>query len=197
MEQLWREIVIAATGTCEDNQVQSLARYRDWLATEAARDGGIGPAEIERLDRRHIADSLLFLLGLGQVTDVLDVGSGVGLPGIPLAIARPEVQFRLLDRSGRRVALARRAKRVLDLENVEVIQGDFTGWIDKETTIVSRAAIPPRTMKPVLERVLSPGGLAILGGSWTSRPSEEGFETKEVGLEILDHTVWILMMRQT
>jgi 16S rRNA (guanine527-N7)-methyltransferase len=189
--------MIATTGKCDDDQIESLARYRDWLSIEAARDGGIGPAEIARLDRRHIADSLLFLFGLDQVTDVLDVGSGVGLPGIPLAIARPQVRFRLLDRSGRRVALARRAKRVLDIDNVEVVQGDFNEWTENEGAIVSRAAIPPQSMRPVLERVLSPGGLAILGGSWTKRPVEEGFETKEVGAEILDHTVWILMMRQT
>lgn len=185
------------TGSCAPSQIELLTRFRDWLGTEAVIGGGIGPAEVDRLDRRHVADSLLFLFGLGRESDVLDVGSGVGLPGIPLAIAQPDTRYRLLERSGRRTTLAKRAVRVLDLENVEVIQGDFAKWHRDETVIVSRAALRPQRMKAVLERVLAPGGVAVLGGSWSSPPDEPGYETKEVGAEILDQPVWILMMRRT
>ncbi len=197
MEHLWGDILIRANGALIRGQIDLLSRFRDWLSTEASPAGGIGPGESDRLDLRHIADSLLFLFAMPETPAALDVGSGVGLPGIPLAIARPDTMFHLLDRSARRVDLMKRATRVLDLENVQVVQGDFTDWTMSLPLVVSRAALPPARMLVELRRVLSPGGRAVLGGSWTSEPDCDGFEVLDVGSEILDQPVWILMMQQT
>lgn len=184
-------------GSGSDDQIGQMVKYRDWLVTEAKVAGGIGPAESERVERRHLTDSLLFLELLPVVASVLDVGSGVGLPGIPLAIARPQTEFKLLDRSGRRVDLMRRAIRILGLENAQVVQGDFARWSTLEPAIVSRATIPPQAILPMLKNSLVSGGTALLGGSWTNTPSSDGYETREVGAKILDQPVWILMMQQT
>jgi 16S rRNA (guanine(527)-N(7))-methyltransferase RsmG len=175
--------------------LEKLGRYRDWLLTEAVRAGGIGPNEGPRIDNRHIGDSLLFARGLAQPERVLDVGSGVGLPGIPLSIVMPETRFQLLDRSGRRVELMRRVSRILDLPNVEVIQEDVGSLQTKMDGIVSRGSLSPEQAILVFPRLLEPEGVAVLGGSWATVPDVSGFELLEVPAAILDQRVWLLIMR--
>lgn len=196
--QVWDRIASAAGHSLTETQINQLGAFRDWLSAEAIPAGGLAPGEAGRLDLRHIADSLLFLQGIDPaLSPILDVGTGVGLPGIPLAIAMPDSQFLLLDRSGRRVDLARRAVRVLDLKNVQVKQGDFANWDIEVPTIVSRATIPPNRFSQLLAKALSQDGRAVLGGSWEKEPSYDGYETKEIGREILAQPVWILIMHAT
>lgn len=178
------------------SQISRLAEYREWLLTEGVAAGGIGPNERDRIDNRHIGDSLLFASGFDTApTRVLDVGSGVGLPGIPLSIMMPETGFTLLDRSGRRVDLMRRVSRVLDLPNVEVAQGDVADWETTVDGIVSRASLSPELATTIFPRLLRPGGCAVIGGSWAAPPVVVGFDLLEVPAMVLDQTVWLLIMR--
>lgn len=194
---LWRQIANASGFLVPRELTEKLIRYREWLGAEAIPAGGIGPGEAPRLDTRHIADSLLFATVMEPTDLVLDVGTGVGLPGIPLACLLPATRFVLLDRSARRVALVRRAVRVLQLDNVEVIQSELRDWKQPVSALVSRATIPPDELRPSLKTLLKPGGVAIIGGSWSERPEPGGYEIKEIGSAFLDRNVWILMMRQT
>jgi 16S rRNA (guanine527-N7)-methyltransferase len=75
----------------------------------------------EEMVGKHILDSLSVLPWL-QGPLALDVGSGAGLPGIPLAIARGEMTFYLLDSNGKRVRFMRQAIAELELTNVQVVQ---------------------------------------------------------------------------
>lgn len=179
------------------SEVDLLTRYRDWIRDEAIPAGGLGPAEHARLDKRHLADSLLFAAGFDRPPEkVRDLGSGIGLPGIPLAIVFPDAEFELIDRSGRRVDLARRAARVLDLGNVTVKQGDFVNGTSRLSLVVSRASLPPDRMHVVAGNHLETGGVCVLGGSWRARPVHAGWETIEIPSEILDQPVWLLIMRR-
>jgi 16S rRNA (guanine527-N7)-methyltransferase len=174
-----------------------IALYRDWLLEEGHRAGGIGPCELTRLEQRHLADSLAFTAGLpARPSEVWDLGSGVGLPGIPLAIAFPEAEFTLIDRSGRRTDLLRRAVRILNLENCQVLQGDIADLTGRVPAIVSRASMPPAALAPVVGAHLEPGGVAVVGGSWHNRPEHEGWQTLEIPAEVLDQPVWLLIMRR-
>jgi len=177
--------------------METLIGYRDWLASEAIKYGAIGPQEPGRLDRRHIGDSLLFSLLLDQNTlEVWDLGSGAGLPGIPLAIIRPQTHFVLIDRSQSRVGLLRRLIRILELDNVVVVHQDVFDLDQEIGCVVSRAAIPPDRAYPLVSKLIQPGGTAIFGGSWSSTPQYQGWETLEVGSEVLDQPVWLLIMRR-
>lgn len=172
--------------------------YESWLGTEAIAAGGLGPAEKDRLHDRHIGDSLLFAGGLVAIPDqVLDIGSGAGLPGIPLAIMMGNHHFTLLDRSGRRVDLLRRVTRILELENVIVEQGEIYDRSRQETAVVSRATIPPDQARALFKSLLLPGGVAVLGGSWTQPPDHDGWDVLEIPATVLDHRIWLLIMRQT
>lgn len=173
-----------------------LTIYRDWLVSEALPAGGIGSAEAVRIDRRHIADSLLFATPMREPVEIWDLGSGVGLPGIPLAIMFPQTPVVLIDRSSRRGDLMRRAVRVLDLPNVRVEHDEIEHLRGSTATIVSRASLPPEEMLKVARRHLEPGGLAIVGGSWTEKPTVTGWEIMEIPPEVLDHTVWLLIMHR-
>jgi 16S rRNA (guanine527-N7)-methyltransferase len=181
----------------DDRQIGLMARYAKWLVTEGRDAGGVGPGESERIDRRHLADSLLFASKLSPIPDVVwDLGSGVGLPGIPLAICMPGTEFKLVDRSGRRCDLMRRALRVLDLGNCEVWHSDVSDLKGTCQAIVSRATLSPVELTGVVRRHLGPGGVAVAGGSWQHRPEIPGWTTEEIPASVLDQTIWLLIMRR-
>ena len=101
-----------------------IERARQFTADLAARGeelGLIGPLEMPRLWTRHILNSALLapLINPGRVGDI---GSGAGLPGLVLAIARPDAQFILIEPMERRVDWLRRQAEALELNNVEVVR---------------------------------------------------------------------------
>ena len=150
-------------------QVQALRRYADWLIEEALPAGGIGPDEGARVWDRHVCDSLVFAAGWPDAIPktACDLGSGVGLPGIPLAILWPGTRWTLVDRSGRRVELLRRAVRILGLDNVEIVQGDLTGHKGRYEAIVARGVKNPEILSSDIVRLVVPGGRGAIGLSRT------------------------------
>ena len=183
--------------TPSDLQIEQMGRYRAWLLSEGQTGGGIGPAEAQRIDRRHLGDSLLFASQLPKdISTVWDLGSGVGLPGVPLAICLPNTEFVLIDRSGRRCRLMRRALRVLDLGNCRVLETEIENLTGKTEAIVSRASLSPDDLGEVVRRLLDPGGVAVAAGSWRDPPRFKGWTTVEISADVLDQTIWLLIMRR-
>ncbi len=185
------------------SQGRALTRYVDWLRVEAAPAGGLGPGEPGRIWIRHIADSLTFALGASsETTTSLDVGSGAGLPGIPLAVLLPRVAFTLLDRSGRRSDLLGRAVRILGLDNVDVVHGALADVASRYDLVTVRASLTLPEAVDEIPRVVSAGGTAVFGLSHRSfgRPAglEEamaaGWDLVEIPEEILDSPARILRM---
>jgi 16S rRNA (guanine527-N7)-methyltransferase len=76
----------------------------------------------------HVMDSLSLVPHLGDVRTLLDVGSGPGFPGIPLAIVRPELQVTLLDSSSKKCAFLEQARAELGLSNVRVACERVEAW---------------------------------------------------------------------
>lgn len=181
-------------GRCQD----LLSRLGEWLEREAIPAGGLGPNEASRIEGRHLADSLLFARGWDPPDpprSMVDLGSGVGLPGLPLAILWPDTEVTLMDRSGKRVDLARRAVRILGVENVRTVQGEAGSHFGRYEMAVARAAGPPELVRDWGLRLVTPGGVMVVGGSHRARPEAGPGETVvEVGAGILDRAVWLRMM---
>ena len=121
---------------------------------------------------RHLLDSLAvlpFLMG----TPILDLGTGPGLPGIPLAIAKPSAHFVLLDSNGKKIRFVRQVALELGLGRIEAIQARMESYRPqrKFATIVSRAVAELDSLWQVAEPLLaSPGRLLIMKGR---RPDTE------------------------
>jgi len=171
----------------------NLTRYHHFLGTEAIQAGALGPGEKNRLWTRHIADSLTFAAAFESTSTVLDVGSGAGLPGIPLALLYSDVEFILLDRSERRCVLTRRVTRVLGLDNVAVVCGDIAGFQGEVDTIVSRAALPIDELVKAVTLLAPPARLLVAAASHGKVPPRPvlGAEILEVPAAVLRGPVWL------
>lgn len=188
-----------------DDQLEAMATLHGVLAKEAIVAGGLGPHEAPRLWGRHIADSLLFGVALDGAVSCIDVGSGVGLPGIPLAIAYPEIEFELVDRSGRRCDLIRRIIAVLRLGNCAVVHKDVSSVDKNYDALVSRASLPPDRLMIHVKRLLRKPGVAVIGLSRNAdQPvevpvSEPGLRSHlvRVPTDVLDSSVNLLRIEAT
>ncbi|SDC80253.1 16S rRNA (guanine527-N7)-methyltransferase [Actinokineospora iranica] len=93
------------------------------LAEHGVERGLIGPREVDRLWERHVLNSAVIGERVGDGVRVVDVGSGAGLPGIPLAIARPDLSVTLVEPMARRVAWLDEVVETLALSSVTVLRG--------------------------------------------------------------------------
>ena len=208
--ELARRAAAWAGRDLSSEQLGMLSRYADWLRSEAIPAGGLGPREGERVWSRHLADSVLFAGGWrdNPPGELLDVGTGVGLPGIPLAIMWPRTLVTLLDRGGRRVRLLYRVAGMLGLANVVIAQGDALAVADEWEGMVVRGALRAPEVVGLAARLLQPRGTAVLGLSRQAQPPERTTDLMEIGrtlglepelvevpADILDAPAWLLIMR--
>jgi 16S rRNA (guanine527-N7)-methyltransferase len=145
-----------------------LDRYVEEIELFNAAYGLVGAADRRELVIKHILDSLAplgilrrLLRAAAAPRCIADVGSGAGLPGIPLAIAFPEVRFTLIERMGRRAGFLRNCLALLGLSNAEVEEQEMEKAApDRFSLIVFRAFRP---LEPViargLSRLLAEGGI--------------------------------------
>ena len=120
----------------------------------------------DELVSRHLLDSLA-VQPLLQGARVLDVGTGAGLPGIPLAVACPDLAFTLLDSNGKKIRFVQQAKTELGLVNVEVAQARAEEYQPewRYPTVVARAFAALPQIWEWVAHLLAPGGqlLAMKG----------------------------------
>jgi len=127
--------------------------------------------DAERMVSHHLLDSLAAVPyvqgGAPHLVRLLDVGSGGGLPGIPLAIARPELQVTLIDSIAKKTAFLLQAKAELGLGNLNVVTGRVEDWRPAEgfDVITSRAFSDLKEFVALTRHLLKPAGrwLAMKG----------------------------------
>jgi 16S rRNA (guanine527-N7)-methyltransferase len=147
------------------------AAYARLLATDGTVRGLIGPREVSRLWDRHLLNSAAIATLVPADARVVDVGSGAGLPGIPLALARPDLAITLLEPLARRVAFLTECVERLGLEQVTVVRGRAEeGPVRRELggadVVTARAVAPLDRLAGWCLPLLRPGGqLLALKGS--------------------------------
>jgi 16S rRNA (guanine527-N7)-methyltransferase len=141
--------------------------FAELLATDGVRRGLIGPREADRLWSRHLLNGAVVVEACPASGLVVDVGSGAGLPGIPMALARPELTVRLVEPLLRRVTFLTEVVSLLGLDNVEVVRSRVEdlhgGWT--APTVTARAVAPLDRLAGWCLPLVAPGGslLALKG----------------------------------
>ena len=155
----------------------------------------VSRSDISRLLERHVLDSLS-VEGLLNDGNVIDIGSGAGFPGLPLAICRPDLQFTLVERPDKRSRFLKLAKTELNLDNVDCLQKDLTGLDEPDKkfgTALARAVSDPVTMWRICESCLSDNGRLVFFLS--TLPNESMAPIVELEEEIEGANFQVLDMR--
>ncbi|WP_326797054.1 16S rRNA (guanine(527)-N(7))-methyltransferase RsmG [Streptomyces sp. NBC_01808] len=121
-------------------------RYAELLADTAVTRGLIGPREVPRLWERHLLNCAVLAEVVPDGVAVCDVGSGAGLPGIPLALVRPDLRITLLEPLLRRTRFLQEVTELLGLEQqVTVVRGraeEVLGTLEPVHVVTARAVAP-------------------------------------------------------
>ena len=137
--------------------------YAELLRSDGVLRGLIGPRETDRLWSRHLINSAAWAGILPVGAKVADIGSGAGLPGIPLALVRPDLTVVLVEPLLRRVAFLRDAVAHLGIPNVDVVRSRAEdlprGWV--ADVVTARAVAPLPTLVGWAMPLVAPGGELI------------------------------------
>ncbi|GAB3995233.1 hypothetical protein GCM10029992_11950 [Glycomyces albus] len=138
-----RETLASVFGDDEE-RIRQAEDFVGLLRTAGIERGLIGPREVPRLWGRHVLNSAVIGELIGPDADVIDVGSGAGLPGIPLAVARPDLWVTLVEPMQRRVTFLEEVVDALGIANVEVLRAraEEVDPKGKSDVVVSRAVAP-------------------------------------------------------
>ncbi|MER8000167.1 MULTISPECIES: 16S rRNA (guanine(527)-N(7))-methyltransferase RsmG [unclassified Streptomyces] len=120
-------------------------RYAELLADAGVRRGLIGPREVPRLWERHLLNCAVLSEVVPEGVMVCDVGSGAGLPGIPLALVRPDLKITLLEPLLRRTTFLQEVVELLGLDHVTVVRGraeEVLGTLQPVHVVTARAVAP-------------------------------------------------------
>ncbi|MEV7613113.1 16S rRNA (guanine(527)-N(7))-methyltransferase RsmG [Streptomyces sp. NPDC089799] len=120
-------------------------RYAELLADAGVKRGLIGPREVPRLWERHLLNCAVLGEAVPEGVTVCDVGSGAGLPGIPLALVRPDLKITLLEPLLRRTTFLQEAVELLGLDHVTVVRGraeEMLGKLQPVHVVTARAVAP-------------------------------------------------------
>jgi 16S rRNA (guanine527-N7)-methyltransferase len=129
---------------CPPERQPLLEEYAALLATEGVTRGLIGPREVPRLWDRHLINCGLLAPLVPADARLADVGSGAGLPGLVLAIVRPDLRVTLVEPMARRVAFLEEVRDRLGLETMHVVRERAEQWPDppRFDVVTSRAVAP-------------------------------------------------------
>jgi 16S rRNA (guanine527-N7)-methyltransferase len=149
---------------------ESIKQYVDILLDRGLSWGLMGPREGDRLWERHILNSVAGAALIPRGATVIDVGSGAGLPGVPLALLRPDLVITLLEPLERRSAFLEAVVGELDLgERVRVVRGRAEDHRERYAAVLSRAVAPlPKLLGWCLPLRSESGRVLALKGSSAS-----------------------------
>lgn len=154
-------------------------RYAALLATDGVLGGLIGPREVPRLWERHLINCALVAEGVPQGAAVCDIGSGAGLPGLVLALGRPDLRITLVEPLRRRTTFLEEVIAELGLSNVRVVRERAEALHGTETfdVVTSRAVAPlQRLARWSLPLVAQGGAMVAMKGASAQREIAEAGE---------------------
>lgn len=172
------------TAPLTDAQLRLFHIYAERLLEQGRRAGLTSAADRGRIHTRHFAESLALLAALEAAgvlqSPVVDIGTGAGFPGLPMKIARPELELVLVEATGKKARFLQALVEELGLERVTVLQGRAeelareSAYRDHFPLAVARAVAPLPVLLELALPFVAPGGyLAAPKGSAAPREVRE------------------------
>ncbi|MDE5656487.1 MAG: 16S rRNA (guanine(527)-N(7))-methyltransferase RsmG [Muribaculaceae bacterium] len=174
--------------TMQFEQLEQL--YNHWNAAINV----ISRKDIQNLYPNHVLHSLALAEFLGPLetgTTLMDIGTGGGFPGIPLAIVYPQCHFHLIDRIGKKLRVASEVAKEIGLKNVTFQHGDVGECREKFNYVVSRAVMPLNDLIRLVTKNVSPrdagntyanGVVVLKGGDLTE-------ESKGIRFPVIEYNI--------
>jgi 16S rRNA (guanine527-N7)-methyltransferase len=165
--ELLRALAAAWNFPCDRKQVASLAAYAESLLRWSARINLTAAGSIDVLVEEHFPDAFALARKLDQPARVVDVGSGGGLPAIPLALLRPQLTIQLVEPIAKKAAFLRTAIRELAIGDRMSVKGERGEGIAEAIAAdpasafdaaISRATLAPEKWLALGARLVRPGG---------------------------------------
>ena len=194
----------AAAAVVFGDRIELARRYADLLVRDSDLLGLLGPREMPKLWTRHILNSAVVSELVPAGASVADVGSGAGLPGIPMAIAQPNAEFTLIEPMERRSDWLKQVVTDLGLSNVRVQRARAEEVGDVFDLVTARAVSAlPKLLRLTVPLTKSGGAIIALKGGRAQEEIEEakklvkklkiaGFEVIHTGAQILDETTLVV-----
>ena len=145
----------------DENQIDRLLRYERLLGTRAVEMGLIAEGDAHQIRQRHLLDCLRAAPLTAGAADVVDLGSGAGLPGLVIAVARPDLRVGLVDSRQRRIAFLELAIEELELTNATPHAARAESLTTPVDVCLARAFAPAARAWEIGSRLLRPGGRLV------------------------------------
>lgn len=153
-------------------QSEVLARFAELIRHWNRFANLVSRRDERRIEERHLRDSLSLVAVLLEVAAgsetpadpvrIADVGSGAGLPGIPLAVVLPGAHVTLIERSAKKSRFLQQAIMQLGLPNADVVCDDVADVVGKFDVVVARAVMAPERLWPLVQKNLDAGGHMVV-----------------------------------
>jgi 16S rRNA (guanine527-N7)-methyltransferase len=182
-------------------------RFADLLVGPGVERGLIGPRETARIWERHLLNCAVVAEGIPDGAAVCDVGSGAGLPGLPLALVRPDLSVLLIEPLERRAEFLQEAVELLGLRRVRVVRkrAEEMGPLAADV-VTARAVAPLAKLAGWCLPLVRPGGtlLALKGAraaeelaaaeSVLRRTGATAWRIQQMGLDVLEHPTTVVVV---
>lgn len=157
----------------------------------------VSDRDLAHLRSRHLDDSLALQAHMGCANSLLDIGSGGGFPGLPLAVANPKIRVTLVERNHKKCSFLRHVAMTLDLTNVHVINADIRNigeTLSVYDVITARAVAKPDQIWIWCRDLLSQDGCFLLQ---TAKSYEGDLHNADVESHRSSGIGWINVVRRT
>ena len=171
--EAWVRMAREVGADLDDEALGRLDRYVGLLLDRAIPAGMVAPSDAERLFERHALDGLRAVPHLGAAASLIDAGSGAGIPGVPIAVARPDLPVTLVDPRRQRVAFLELVRDELALTALDVRQGRAQSVGIEADVVTARALGDAMATWEATSRLLRLGGRLIYWAGGTFDPGRD------------------------